>query len=488
MAAIWRLVTRPVAMWTAIFGLFLVGRLIILVGGHIFTSNDAVTYAPRPGGSGQSMVSFAGNAPRPWGLPLFYAILGSDQWRVVGQWTIATIAWAYFAWELSRNLRTAWARYAVAAGILVLGLLRTIANWDLAILSESLSISLGLLVLAFLLRWLRTGSVVAIVAMSACAIWWTFIRPDIRLFTLVLIATLLVIAGRAWWRRRRSDRAVAPGGARHIGAALAACLAMGLGLVWYAAIAGPIERAGNAYDLDGLQSSPLPEREQVLVYRLRVDVSTDPAMWSAFKSELAMPTCPELEAFTTDPEWHARAWVEAYTRCPPLVAWVNQHDGSMFWTDLATKDPGLFARTFLTKTSLALGGTVYADVPRAVPARAEDIVFPSRRYGLLLALLGFGLSFAAAWMAGALKTHRRLVWFAATVFGTAILSAVATIAEYTGEIARFGIQETVATRIAMVVLLGCALDAWLLRRRRYGADDASMPTSVPSQGQAQQAA
>ena len=63
-----------------------------------------------------------------------------------------------------------------------------------------------------------------------------------------------------------------------------------------------------------------------------------------------------------------------------------------------------------------------------------------------------------------MRTNRRLVWFATVVFGAAVLSAVATIVAYTGEIQRFGIQETVATRIAIVILLACALDAWLLRR------------------------
>jgi hypothetical protein len=187
-------------------------------------------------------------------------------------------------------------------------------------------------------------------------------------------------------------------------------------------------------------------------------------MWNAFKTELGMPTCPELEAFTREPEWKGRAWVEAYTRCPALVAWVGERTDQVFWSELAAENPSLFLRTFLKRTSLTLGGDVYADVPKVVPARAEDLVFPSRRYGLPLALLGFVVAIGLVWWAGGLRTNRRLVWFATVVFGAAVLSAVATIVAYTGEIQRFGIQETVATRIAIVILLACALDAWLLRR------------------------
>jgi hypothetical protein len=472
-----RFVGNPAAIYSVIFGLYLIGRLVLIVGGHVFTSNDSATYAPRPSGGG-SLLSFVGDAPRPWGLPLFYAIFGNDGWRTFAQWSVGTIAWGYFAWEVSRNLATRGARYAVVAGILFLSLLRTVSNWDLAILSESMSISLGLLVLALLLRWLRTGSRAAIAGMTATALWWTFIRPDIRVFTVVLMAVLLGLAARMWWQRRRSNSASPAGGGGRIGAALVACLVLGLGLAWYAAITPAMERAGNAYDLDGLQSSPLPEAEQVLVYRLRVDVSTDPVMWNAFKTELGMPTCPELEAFTQESEWMGRAWVEAYTRCPALVAWVGERTDQIFWSELAAENPSLFVRTFLKKTSLALGGDVYADVPKVVPARAEDLVFPSRRYGLPLALLGFVVAIGLVWWAGCLRTNRRLVWFATVVFGTAVLSAVATIVAYTGEIQRFGIQETVATRIAIIILLACAFDAWLLRRTSRRSTDDTRETEL----------
>ncbi len=480
----------PAAVWALIFGLFFIARLVIIMGGEVFQAPDSAAYAVRndPARDHGPLLSFVGNAPRPWGLPLFYAIFGTDSWRTVGQWVLATAAWAYFAWEVSRNLQTRTARYLGVAGLLFLACLSEVASWDLAILTESLSISLGLLVLALLLRWLRTGSRVAVAAMTAAAVWWTFLRPDIRIFIVTLIAVLLLVAVRAWWRSRTA--------AGRVGPALVSVLVLLLGIVWYAAITPRMDQAMVPYDGSALQTNPLPQPEHVLVFRLRVDVSRDPELWQAFKSELGMPTCPELEAFTTVSEWREREWELAYTQCPSLVAWVHERKDQLFWTELFLKNPGLALRKFGQQVSLNVGGEQYASVPQVVPAPAEKLVFPSRRYGLPVALVFFAVALGLAWLAGAARrTSARLFWTGVAIFGTALLSAAATIAVHTGEISRYGVQEAYATRIATVILLACALDAWL-RRRRGSADGTSTdavandasPRSAPSGDQAQAAA
>ncbi|MBX6751212.1 MAG: hypothetical protein IRY85_16355 [Micromonosporaceae bacterium] len=502
----WRRYTaNAVAVGATIAVAYLAVRLVIILGGTVFESHDSAVYAPRedPSRNHGPLVSLVGNAPRPWGLPAFYALFGSDEWRTVGQWALATVAWAAFAWEVSRHLRTRAARVAVVVAILVFACVRDVASWDLAILTESTSISLGVLVLTFLLRWLRTGSWVAVTAMTLFAVWWTFIRPDIRVFTTVVMATLLLIAGRVIWRGRRpaaeegaplaavatrTASRPAPNTRRTVTAAVASCLVLGLGLVWYAAITPGMERAMVPYDGDAIDP-PLPQDEYRFVYRLRVDVSTNPELWAAYTTEIGMPTCPELEAFTSDTlNWRGREWAEAYRRCPALVEWVQERKSRYFWMDLVTADPVLFVKTFVRQLSLTLGGEVYAHVPRVVPI--EKLAFPSRRFGLPLALLGFGATLALAWWAGALRSHRRLVWFAVGVFAAALLSATATIVMVTGELQRFGVQEAVATRVAMLVLLGCALDAWLIRRRGLEpADGATISsTGAARPGPAQAAA
>ena len=273
---------------------------------------------------------------------------------------------------------------------------------------------------------------------------------------------------------------------RTVTAAVASGLVLGLGIVWYAAITPRMERAMVPYDADAVDP-PMAQNEQRFVYRLRVDVSTNPELWATYTTKIGMPTCPELEAFTADTHnWRGREWAEAYRRCPALVGWVQERKNRYFWTDLVTADPALFAKTFFRQLSLTLGGEVYADVPRVVPF--EKLAFPSRRFGLPLALLGFAAAFALAWWAGALRSHRRLVWFAVGVFAAALLSATATIVMVTGELQRFGVQETIATRVAMLILLGCALDAWLSRRGLAEDQAGVSSTGAARPGPAQAAA
>src|SRR5262245_14835840 len=187
---------------------------------------------------------------------MFYALFADDQGRAVGQWVLATAAWALLAWELTRHLRTLVAQAVAVAAVFGLALTNTVASWDFAILTESTSISLGLFVVATLLRWARTGSWVSLLVMTVVAVWWTFIRPDIRVFIVVLIAVLL---GVAWsvWRRRRRDRAAggaapARAGPGRVRAALIASVALALGIGWYAAITPTMMRTFQPYDGEAL--------------------------------------------------------------------------------------------------------------------------------------------------------------------------------------------------------------------------------------------
>jgi hypothetical protein len=489
----------PGRLWAVIFGLYLVGRVVIVIGGHVYTSYDAITYAARPGHPDNGLVSLTGQSPRPWGVPLFYALFGSDHARAVGQWAVGTVAWAFFAWEVGRNLVTRAARYLTVAVLLAFALLHDVAGWDFAILSESLSLSLGVVVLAALLRWLRTDSIGALALMTVVAVWWTFVRPDIRVFIVVVMGFLVLVAARVLWRWYRSPgrhakvdpvrsgtRSLPAGSLRKVTAALASCLVLGLGMIWYSAISPNLDQTMTHYDGDEI-TPPLPQDEHRLVYRLRVDVSTNPELWNAFKTELGMPTCPELEAFTTQSDWQGAAWAEAYRRCPPLVAWVQQRKDQNFWTLLAEKDPVLFAKAFGRELSLTLGGEGYADVPHVLSPPVDKVAFPSRRYGLVVAVVELAVAGALVGWARAWRDHRRLGWLAVIVVSAGLLSAMANIALVTGELGRYGLRGSVAMRIGTIVLLGCALDAALARRRGNPGGEISS-TAAATSGPAQAAA
>jgi hypothetical protein len=473
---------RPLAVYATIFAIYLIARVITVAGGEVFQSWDSAVYAYRddPTRNRGPLLSFIGHAPRPWGLPLFFAMFPTDEWRAIGQSVLGAFAWTVLAWELTRHLKTRPAKYAAFASVLLFSALTNVTAWDFTILTESTTVSVGVLVVALLMRWARTDSWVPLAVATALTVWWTFIRPDIRVFTVVVIG-LLLVAGWRIWRRRGAETAAKP----RLLAIGASVLVLGLGIAWYSAITPSMDKAFAPYDGDAIRSDPLPADEELYVYRLRVDVSTNPEMWQAYKTKLGLPTCPEVEAFTHRSDWASVEWAQAYRRCQPMVDWVAQHKGGIFWTDILKADPGLAIRRFLITSSLAIGGEVYAHVPQVVPAPIEKIAFPSRRYGLPLALLGYGAALALALAAGA-RRYRIPLITSGVLMGAALLSIVATVVVHSGEYARFGVQETLATRVAMIILLACALDAWILRRRTRATAPSSPAVAVddlqPSRG------
>lgn len=469
------LLRDPRVFLPAILFVYLVGRIILVLGGEVFTSHDSAVYAPRGDSApeGGSLVSFFGNAPRPWGLPVFYAIFADDHARAVAQWAFATIAWGLLAIELTSHLRAAGAKAFTAAAITVLALTSTVANWDFAILTESMSTSIGVVVLALGLRWKRLRRPIWLVLMTLAAVWWTFIRPDIRVFTLLLMAVLGFVAWRVW----RSS----PGLAK---AAALCAVTLLLAVGWYAAITPAMAAAFKPFDGDAPRSGSLPSDQYFFVHRLRTIVFTDPATEATFRAELGMPSCAAVDAFATRSTWDVSQFAEAFLSCPQLTAWAqaNQYD---FWGSFAAAAPGPAASKYLELVSMTLGGDVYADVPQVVPAPVERILFPSQRLGLPIALAGFTVALALALWTGSRRLHPFLIRVAIVLFGAALLSTAATVLMGTGEYRRFGMQEMLFAKVSVIILVACAFDTWLRRRsepERRGNDTEKETVAASQRG------
>jgi hypothetical protein len=334
----------------ALFFLYLVGRIAIVMQGKVFTSFDTFSYAYRndPQWDRGALVSFIGDAPRPWGVPLFFALFPDDQSRAIGQWVVGTVAWALLAWTLYSLLRHPLAKVLSVGAILLLGLLRPVASWDFAILSESLSISLGVLTLALFLWWLRHRAWWTLAAMVLVAIWWMFTRVDIFVLVLPLAAVLAVLA----WRNRDSPQAR--------NAALAGGAVLAVAAAFSYLVVGPSSMKAHE------RWSFTPELNQetgLTMYRLRLSVFPDPEVKSFFEAELGMPKCDAADRVAAGPEWDIEAFSRAVAACPSLREWVEQHRQGL-WTDYATGAPGPFVRQIAQLTSDALTGAAYAHVKR----------------------------------------------------------------------------------------------------------------------------
>jgi hypothetical protein len=431
---------------------YLVGRLVVLAGGEVFTAYDTFSYAVRhdPAFDRGPLVSFTGHAPRLWGVPLFYAAFPDDWWRAAGQWALGTLAWASLAIVVWSLLRHPVARIVGAAGVLFLALTDEVGNLDFVILSESLTVSLGVLTLAAFVRWLATGSRVALVAMCLAAGWWTFTRPDIRVYTVFLLVVLAAIA----WRTP----------SRRVGAAVAAG-AVAVAIAWCSVIT-PVASA-NFGKWGSLGTN---QTEELFLARLRIDVFPHPEIKAVFTDRLGMPPCAAADAAAIG-EWDLVKFADAYRTCPDLVAWGDAHMSTAFF-EYARAAPGLYLRMTVVMVAVCLTGGTYADTPVIVPGLLGRLAFPGQPWTLPFTFGLLALGAAAALAAGGWRRQRMLV---ATATGTAAICTVSVIAGVVavGAFWRFGIQEAIGLRVAIIGLTAAAIDSWLSRRTETATQPAS---------------
>ena len=436
----------PVSLLVVALLVFLAGRLRFAFGAQVFTSFDTFSYAYRgvPELDRGALVSLTGHAPRTWGVPLFFALFPNDHARALGQWAVGTVAWALLAVTLWTCLRHLAARLVAVAGTLILGLLPQVANWDFAILSESLSISLGVIVLALLIWWFNTKSPWLLGAMSIIAVWWLFVRPEILLLA-GLIAVVLAVRA---WRHRRWTAAVAAG--------------VLLGAVAWAILITPT--VGRTFA--GWSATQLSLEEETLTCRLRLQVLPDPQIKAVYQNDLGMPACPPAERIAAGTEWNLVEFAEAYKNCPALKAWGERNATSSGYR-FAVAAPDLYAGYIWHVLPESLGGTGLATLPRAVPDLVQHAFFPPYRVVVPLLFGGFAVLLAAAVVTGALRRHRRLVVAAILLMAAGIGSIVAGLIYSAGTYNRYGIQEAIGMRIAVLFLAVAVLDAILERRREH---------------------
>jgi len=141
---------------------------------------------------------------RPVFVPLFYKVCASNVHGIVfGQATVGILAWIGLAGTLARRMRTPVAAMAIFATVLLFGLSDLIIRWDAVILSESLSITTTVALLASLL-WLRRGDPAWKfgVVFVLVAVWMT--TRESHTYLGLLLATFFVVAALYSWLSTRT--------------------------------------------------------------------------------------------------------------------------------------------------------------------------------------------------------------------------------------------------------------------------------------------
>jgi hypothetical protein len=139
---------------------------------------------------------------KPWGAAAFYKLIGSSPVTIDAmQVILSTVAWLSLALVFNRLVRTHWLRITAYVIILGFSLAPHVQIWNHIIQSESLSISLFVLILAIWLslvgqwRWIKLFALIFLFG------WWIGTR-EINVYLSLIIAGILVFVGLFYQRQR----------------------------------------------------------------------------------------------------------------------------------------------------------------------------------------------------------------------------------------------------------------------------------------------
>lgn len=157
---------------------------------------DSVTYERL---AGYSLTNHHFWHDAAWGLPLFYKLLPGSipQSAPVAQWLLSIASWIVLATVVSTFIRDRILRFVSFALILAFSLAPLVSQWNAALLTESLSISLSALAIAGLLLVLRTPTWPR-AAPAFAAVFFACATRDTNVFFLglVVIAVAAVLLKR----------------------------------------------------------------------------------------------------------------------------------------------------------------------------------------------------------------------------------------------------------------------------------------------------
>jgi hypothetical protein len=437
---------------------FAVGRLAMLLAwGGARRSGDSVTYLP----GSLPTLDFLGNALKLWTVPLLFHIAPTDGTRMLAQHLIATGAWLLLAFAVRSRLQHPTARVGGFIAILVLGLSQQVIGWDSLMLSESLGLSLTVIVAGlWLLR--RRLSLTGDVLLGLATVLLLFARNSMIVLPLLVGCTAAVSAIRSF---RAEGRAAAR---NHL--VLLSIVVVGFG--W---LAVALPRQNESYrQRDGLGISYGGELAATLLWdRLLADPASTrwleargmPAPRGGIRPppdgvdslQRAVSWLPFLATAASDVEW--RRWLDDQGSSLPVV-----------W---AIERPVSAARTLrhlvpVTLASRWEGGIIGYGPPtvRGVPASVQPFF---RGRGLMSDLTVLVVGAAGAW---AVARGRRAQIDRAAMADALLLMAVAASAVAIGvlfsglEYTRHALPGPQLLRAALVMLVCVPLDALLAPREK----------------------
>jgi putative Ca2+/H+ antiporter (TMEM165/GDT1 family) len=245
--------------------------------------------------------------------------------------------------------------------------------------------------------------------------------------------------------------------------ALIAAGVLVLAIGWCTALGPPTARTYLRYTAVGA--------DEGFLYQLRLQILPDPAVRSVFEQRLGMPDCPAANAIAEDPVWRIEEFAAAYRSCPALAAWGAAHQDHAM-AEFARTAPWAYARQSTVLFGQTLIGQHYASTPAVLPGRVIRIAFPSDPVAPIAIPIALVLAFALALVTAA---RRRETWWVAGLAAACLISSAGSVVFGVGEFKRFGVQEAIGLRLAILLFVAVALDA-VLSRDAVGSSPSSRPT------------
>ncbi|MEO6987902.1 MAG: hypothetical protein ABI239_04570 [Aquihabitans sp.] len=405
-------------------------RLVAVVGIHLYRYFDSAEY---------DIVDFTGRSRRPWATPLFYALLPDDpRAMIVTQALLGAVAWTVLALTAAAWFRHRHIQIGVAVTIAMVGLTTSVTNWDTTKLSESLALSLTMLVLAAWLNLVRRPALGAAALLLAVSLPWVFVRQS--LMPTVWILVLAASIGLVWTWVRRGRRTEAWRALAVVVAGLA--LLCGVATVSYT------------------RNQEIVRHNLTVIVMNRMAPDAERLQW--FEDQgMPLPASGGRSFDDFDQDRNFQRWV-ADEGSGTYLRFLIAHP---WYTATEPLDDFVYARPsyqdeILPQTAMLSPGEGYGSARPVIPESLEQILFGPGQTGVVL----IGLFAVTAWSLVRWRWIGRR-WI--VPLSAALLAVAGLYAAWHGatpELPRLAVVPAVVLRIALVLQIAVLAEGELARR------------------------
>lgn len=425
----------------ALLAIMFGARLVAVAGLRAYVYVDSGEYAT---------LDFSGRWRRPWATPLLYAAMGREsRYEVWAQATVGALCWTLLGLSVAAWFRDRTVRIVVVAAVCLLGLTTSVTNWDTAVLSESLALSLTVALIAGWLALARRPSVGAAVLLAMVTVPWLFVRQSL-LPTAALVVVAAAVAAVVTWRRGGRWRPLA-------GLALALLVLTGVAAASYS------------------RNQEIVNTNLTVIVANRIAPEPDRLAWFVAEG-MPIPGGGNWDPNAMEQDAAFGPWVRSEGRST-YARFLLTHP----WYTLTAPLPEMVTvrRSYgdpveprVTMLSPADG---YGSARPVIPEQAEQLLFDPGATGAILTVLVGVLGWALVRRSWA---DRRWAVPLATV-AISLASLVIGWHGATPELPRLAIVAAIALRIGLIVLAGFLAEAERAHRRARRAAGAGAEAGTP---------